>query len=547
MLGSMDVREFTELLRTDVELRLSLGGTSAGFGLASGPFQWLRKPSMAQYDERQLPWPTVLYSPSFAQRDVYAPPGFLVGTDDTPTFPLFSAAFGAFFFDDYRVTSTRNPQLGQLSICLIDQRGWIERVYQSGRRLVITLGGFNLPASVLEFNSSLFRESRRPSAAGQTIIELRSEICPPDAWVWLKQGSDWLDYRNLQRWGQYVSSDVTIGNADPPTEGRKPSEGTAPLASSPASWLRARASEYAKRAMTEYLGANYHDFFLFAGLGIELALKARLAEVNLAFLAPDGKFDAAIELSNASEDIGRLSSGTRTVGARVALDRFVQLQPTAKWLTNGIAELLMHRNGEAHLGVIDATLQRRAFNSFLKGFNVVLAPDLDEFWSPHYEFVRATLDENAEQVQQAVTLKISQARERFRQIESLTAPQREAVLALVTNQLSEGTLDQSFAECPACGSQALALGANESDHDDLDFDEGVSIGGRLRVEFTPESLKCGVCGLALENPEELVHAGVPVKWENEDEDVVSAFREREAEMWQYADIDLLPSEDDFEE
>lgn len=205
MSGSMAVSEFTELLRTDVELRLSLGSINADFDLADGPFQWLRKPSMAQYDERQLPWPTVLYTPSFAQRNVNTPPSFLVGEGDTPSFPLFSAAFGAFFFDDYRVTSTRNPQLGQLSIYLIDERGWIERVDQNGRRLAITLGGFDLPASVLEFNSSQFRESRRLIAAGPTIIELASEACPPDAWVWLKQGSDWLDYRNLQRWGSYVS------------------------------------------------------------------------------------------------------------------------------------------------------------------------------------------------------------------------------------------------------------------------------------------------------------------------------------------------------
>jgi hypothetical protein len=299
--------------------------------------------------------------------------------------------------------------------------------------------------------------------------------------------------------------------------------------------------------MTEYVGANYHGFFLFAGLGIELALKSRLAEVNLAFLAPDGKFSSAIELSNASEDIGRLASGTPTVGGRVALERFVQLYPAANRVTNGIAELLTYRNGVAHLGMIDATLQRRALNSFLQGFSAVLDLDPEEFWSPHYEFVRAILDEDSELVQQAVTLKISQARERFRQIESLTPLQRDVILALVASQLSDGTIEQSLVECPACGSQALALGSNEIDYDDVDIDMDSAIGGRLQVMFTPGSLKCGVCGLRLENPDELFHAGVPATWENEDESVVSASHDREAELWQYADRDHPPDSEDLDD
>lgn len=544
--GSMPVSEFGEVLQTEIGLRLLVGGVDANFELASGPCQWFRKPSLARYEERQLPWPTVLYALSFAERNLHAPPGFLVGEGDTPTFPLFSAAFGAYFFDDFRVTTTRNPQLGQLTICRIDQRGWIERVDQNGRHLAITLGGVGLSGSVLEFNSSEFRQSRRPRAAGQTIIELPSEACPPDAWVWLKQGPDWLDYRNLQRQGGYVSPGVAISD-DAAAEVREVSQSAALPASSPASWLRARATEYAKRAMTEYVNSHYHDFFLFAGLGIELALKSRLAEVNLAFLAPDRVFASAIALSGASEDIRRLPPGTRTVGGQSALDRFVQLRPEAMWLKTGIAELLMHRNGEAHLGVIDATVRRRAFNSFLQGFTEVLDPDLEEFWSPHYEFVRATLDENAEQIQQAVTFKISQARERFRQIASLTPPQREAILALVGNQLADGTLDQSFVACPACESQAVALGSNEIEYDEPDFDKDGPSGGRILVQFAPGSMKCGVCGLVLESPDELFHAGVPVTWENEDEDVLSAYHQQEAELRQYADYEPTPDTEYFED
>lgn len=546
--GGMPAREFCALLRAGTEISLSIGGVDTHFELANSAFPWHRKPSRAQYDEPPLSWPKVIYEPSFAERNVYAPPAYLVGDGDTPTFPLFGAAFGAYFSGDYRLTGARNPQLGELSVCVVDQRSWIDRVDQNGNRVAITLGGEGLAGTVLEFNSAEFRQTFRPDSPGQQIVELPSEASPPDAWVWLKRGANWLDYRNLQRWGGYVSPDVTMGSEEVVTEPSGTASRSDSVASSgPALWLRDRASEYAKRAMTEYVSSNLHDFFLFAGLGIELALKSQLAEENLAFLAPDGRFASAIALSNASDDIARLPSGTRTVGGRVALDRYVQLHSSASWLSSGIAELLALRNGEAHLGVIDSTLQRRAFNSFLQGFNTILDPDLEEFWAPHYEFVRATLDENAQQVQQVVTLKISQARERYRQIESLTPQQREAILALVVSHSSVDVLDDSPVLCPACGSQAVARGSNLMDYDEPDFGRDGPVGGRLWVQFSPDSLRCDVCGLVLENPEELFHAGVPNAWENEDEDVMSAFLEREAEVSQYADYDQIPAEEDSDE
>jgi hypothetical protein len=204
----------------------------------------------------------------------------------------------------------------------------------------------------------------------------------------------------------------------------------------------------------------------------------------------------------------------------------------------------MHRNGEAHLGIIDSTLQRRAFNSFLQGFNVILDPDREAFWSPHYEFVRATLDENAQQVQQVVAFKISQARERYRQIESLPPEQREAILAIVASPTSDHSLDESPVECPACKSRAVAIGLNAVEYDEPDFGKEGPVGGGIWLSFTPESLKCAVCGLALDNPEELFHAGVKDSWQNEDDDVVAAFRERESKLWEFADYDdLLPDDE----
>jgi hypothetical protein len=289
-----------------------------------------------------------------------------------------------------------------------------------------------------------------------------------------------------------------------------------------------------------YVSDELRDFLLFAGHAIELACKALLADQNLAFLAPERSFPATLALWKFRDDIERLPTGTPTIGAKEAFQRLTVLHPAMEEFRGGVAELLAQRNGEVHLGVIDATTQGRTIVSFVKAMNVLLGvsdDEFDNFWSPHSELVKTILDDNAKQVQRAVQLKISAAIEQFKVIQSLPPGQREAVVSVISGQQSEPEIDEATVKCPACESVALATGANELEVGEVSVHrDGTIEGVESWLEFTPLSLKCPYCGLHLENRAELVAADIESSWINDNEDVKQAIMEVAPAVYEYPDL-----------
>lgn len=86
-------------------------------------------PSLAEYSNVSLPWPSFAYSPLFANTtNVNAPQEYLVGADDVPSFPTFGSAFNAFFYSRYIVSGVGNPELGRAWIRIVDGRARIRKV-----------------------------------------------------------------------------------------------------------------------------------------------------------------------------------------------------------------------------------------------------------------------------------------------------------------------------------------------------------------------------------------------------------------------------------
>ena len=540
--GSMSTGEFCEVLVPGEARVLELDRVAMVVELADAQFSWLRRPSLAEYDKCQFTWPADISTPGMAmQGALQAPHGMLVGPGMTPSFPMFSAAFSAFFYDDFSVSGTQNPILGQISIRILDTRACIEGVDQDDDGLVISVEGGDLADAFVEFNSKSHREIvRLEGSSGPVRIPLPGGEVPDDAWVWLKGGNRWLDYRSLQKWGGQLSPDVHLKVLDRP-DTTELSHRSGPLAGF-ATALHERATSYVRRALGAYVGQDDHDFFLFAGLAVELAVKCQLAGECAAFLAPGQHFASALDLWRARGDVRQLATGTRTVGGLDAFRRLTAMKPELKAHDTGVSELFAYRNGEAHLGVVDATLRTRAFVSFLEGVKAVLGDDA-ELWKPHEELVRVTLDENAERIHRDVQLRLAHARERFDLLRtSLGEGHAAAIAVLEMNGIGELKLDEAVAQCPACGSRALAHGLNELEYGEVDVGRDGDIEGvETWLQFRALSLKCELCGLELSSPAEVKAAGMPESWLNDDAELFSAFRdieaERNAELLQYVDYD----------
>ena len=184
----------------------------------SGNFNWVRKPSLALYDELVLPWPSVAYTISLNNQGSASPPnGYLVGEGDAPSFPTFGAAYNAFYHDNFVVSGTNNPQLGQLSIRFVDGRARIGRVRIRPTSLDVWVGGRALQGARLELNGAEYRTSVDLTKAGRVSFPLPSGL-PSDAWLWLKQGTEWRDFRALSWEGNRIPNVETELPRDPIAE-----------------------------------------------------------------------------------------------------------------------------------------------------------------------------------------------------------------------------------------------------------------------------------------------------------------------------------------
>jgi hypothetical protein len=284
--------------------------------------------------------------------------------------------------------------------------------------------------------------------------------------------------------------------------------------------LAMSAAEYARRALEAHVTGLQADFYLYGGLSVEHALKARLVRENPAFIAPRDAFLAAVIYSKARDDISLVPLGTPSVGASEALKRVIALDASLGPDLSGAEELFRLRNSEAHLGNADLTVARRTAVSFLRAINALLRVEPDQFWSPHSEFVSAILDETSAEAVRVTTAKIAAARMRYDQRRLVLGEGQAASLdALLEAEVQRQSDEESFiVDCPACGTRALLCGENSLEWEP-EYDREGPTGASPWIQFVGHYLACQACGLELLGDQELDHAEVEHEWPNDDADL----------------------------
>jgi Schlafen, AlbA_2 len=194
---------------------LTLAATQITAQFPDTGFMWEKKPSLAQYDQLALPWPSTVYTPRLENQKNMNQAGYLVGRDDAPSFPTLGAAFNAFLHDDFAISGTGNPSLGEVSVRIVDQRARIRRVRIRPVALDVWLGGRALAGCRLELNGIEDRQVAPVLKPGRISFPLPGGL-PSDAWLWLKCETEWLDFRALNNWGGHRSPDIEVQLPDDP-------------------------------------------------------------------------------------------------------------------------------------------------------------------------------------------------------------------------------------------------------------------------------------------------------------------------------------------
>ncbi len=217
MSATLSTEEMSNVMMSEVENQVLMGTDTLQYQLQP-QCSFQRKPSFAERDPYPLPWPCLVATMSIVQPDeqFQPPPGFLVGPG-APSFATFGVAYSAFFSDNYRLTGTSNPLLGQLTLRLSDLRGRIISVAIQATQLKVEVEGAEVHQAELELMATSDRGVALVPQEGPVAIPLPHGL-PDDAWIWLRSDSDWFDYRSLGGWSAYRTPGVSDERGEPVAE-----------------------------------------------------------------------------------------------------------------------------------------------------------------------------------------------------------------------------------------------------------------------------------------------------------------------------------------
>jgi hypothetical protein len=274
--------------------------------------------------------------------------------------------------------------------------------------------------------------------------------------------------------------------------------------------LLASAKDFAASALETFTQGHWNRWALYAGTSLEHLAKAALYRRSPVLLIEPGNrahHEAAL-LHFAGQ---KRTPDVRTISAQGALDRartLIDGLRSVDWAQ--VQRLLSLRDGTVHVA-IPAQSDQAALVAYLGTIGALLS-DLDEdpgtFWGARSGVVQAALAQHRSAVVANVEVLIAAAKARYAEMFA-DNPSTSAILTdAIQRQLAPSDADQQHIHCPGCGCEALAVGFSEVDwrHEQIDEDDWEWTGA---VTFFPFAMRCTICGLALDDPDELEAAGLP--------------------------------------
>lgn len=175
---------------------LALGPLAVSVPAASGPAHSNRRPSYARLDHPPLPVPAADITIASADQGARNVPQTILVGEGAPSFPEPNSAWRAFFEGDFSLIGAQGPPTDLARLRFAESDAWLGRVHVTPTQLVVAVEGSRVNGAELELFGVSERSSRWLEAAGEATFPLAQGL-PAHAWLWLKRGTTWLDYRSL--------------------------------------------------------------------------------------------------------------------------------------------------------------------------------------------------------------------------------------------------------------------------------------------------------------------------------------------------------------
>ncbi|MFJ2399439.1 helix-turn-helix domain-containing protein [Streptomyces sp. NPDC087843] len=175
---------------------LALGPLAVSVPAASGPAHQSRHPSYARHERAPLPVPAADVTIAPADRGSRNVPQTMLVGEGVPSFPEPNSAWRAFFEGDFSLIGAQGVPDDLARLRFAEGCAWLGRVHVTPTQLVVAVEGSHVNGAELELFGESGRSSRRLEAAGEVTFPLAQGL-PAHAWLWLKRGTTWLDYRSI--------------------------------------------------------------------------------------------------------------------------------------------------------------------------------------------------------------------------------------------------------------------------------------------------------------------------------------------------------------
>jgi hypothetical protein len=183
------------LLRHQLQTWVDVWGARVIIPKHSDSVSWQRRPSFARNDRALLPRPTHDYRiSSGVLTSIHPPTSFQVGLDSAPSFPTVESVWDAFSTGRHSFVAPGQMPSDLAMVRLSSADAWLGPVEITPTHLKVEVQGPRAPGTTLELSG--------PEGSSIAVVEPGNvptiplpDGPPQQGWLWLKRGTEWLDYR----------------------------------------------------------------------------------------------------------------------------------------------------------------------------------------------------------------------------------------------------------------------------------------------------------------------------------------------------------------
>lgn len=278
--------------------------------------------------------------------------------------------------------------------------------------------------------------------------------------------------------------------------------------------LHTKSKVYISRALIRKAALDLDEYQLWASLALELLGKAALARKHPCLVVDPTHWQSMFVAAGIN-----VTTDVKTITAKTLFERLAHFVPRFdKTLQKFCQDIAERRNAELHSADLPFRAMRleawearywHACDTILHQMGSSL-----EHWLGAADAMapRQLLDEAAEALNAAVTLRVEASKEEFAALKKSERERLAAEAKLRAPQHQEDLFNGSYSEiwtesCPACGCRAFMTGDQTGEDISEERDE-YAIWEIVDREFVGEEFRCPTCNLSLIGSEEIEAAGL---------------------------------------